>query len=201
MAGRNRQRPEPEGENWIWGNHRGGGGAPLKDAYGNSVANLKNVLKGETQIDHSPSKQSLRDYDDDGYPQRPPKKSQKKANFRSPPEDYDDQYESSQSRKNKPPMKKPPRDYDDDDRPPRGKPPRNFNEDSEDDYPRNRNDNRRHSDFDERSHNSNRRGSDDRDPELYNNFIPPNPNSPKKFMSSLQAMHGVDDAERSEKQR
>ena len=34
-------------ENWFWGNHRGGGGAPLKDTTGKPVANLKKVIAGE----------------------------------------------------------------------------------------------------------------------------------------------------------
>jgi hypothetical protein len=42
-------------EGWIWGNQRGGGGAPLKDSNGNAVSNLKKVLTGEIQVDHSPS--------------------------------------------------------------------------------------------------------------------------------------------------
>eukprot|EP01031_Cornospumella_fuschlensis_P040075 gene40075-48835_t len=31
-------------EPWVWGNHRGGGGAPLKDDMGNTVANLKGAV-------------------------------------------------------------------------------------------------------------------------------------------------------------
>lgn len=42
-------------DNWIWGNSRGGGGAPLKDNNGNDVANLKKVLTGVIEVDHSPS--------------------------------------------------------------------------------------------------------------------------------------------------
>lgn len=42
-------------DNWIWGNTRGGGGAPLKDVQGNDVANLKKVLTGTIEVDHSPS--------------------------------------------------------------------------------------------------------------------------------------------------
>ena len=43
------------GDTWIWGNHRCGGGAPLKDAAGNNVTNLKKVLLGDVDIDNSPS--------------------------------------------------------------------------------------------------------------------------------------------------
>lgn len=42
-------------DNWIWGNSRGGGGAPLKDNNGNDVANLKKVFTGVVEVDHSPS--------------------------------------------------------------------------------------------------------------------------------------------------
>jgi len=31
-------------EGWIWGNHRGGGGAPLKDEHGNNITDLKKVI-------------------------------------------------------------------------------------------------------------------------------------------------------------
>eukprot|EP01038_Epipyxis_sp_PR26KG_P008507 gene8507-11499_t len=41
-------------DSWIWGNHRGGGGAPLRDVQGNNVTNLKKVLKGTIEVDHSP---------------------------------------------------------------------------------------------------------------------------------------------------
>jgi hypothetical protein len=42
-------------DGWIWGNSRGGGGAPLRDHEGNDVANLKKVLTGAVAVDHSPS--------------------------------------------------------------------------------------------------------------------------------------------------
>lgn len=42
-------------DNWIWGNNRGGGGAPLRDHEGNEVANLRKVLTGVVAVDHSPS--------------------------------------------------------------------------------------------------------------------------------------------------
>eukprot|EP01032_Pedospumella_encystans_P009146 gene9146-10795_t len=76
-------------DNWIWGNTRGGGGAPLKDVQGNDVANLKKVLTGTIEVDHSPSpngkarrnNQAFRDteYDDrdGGY--------NNKQNSRNPP--------------------------------------------------------------------------------------------------------------------
>lgn len=34
----------PSESNWIWGNHRGGGGAPLKDMDGTVVTNLRKVI-------------------------------------------------------------------------------------------------------------------------------------------------------------
>ena len=53
---------------WIWGNSRGGGGAPLKDSQGNALTNLKLVLAGDVEADHSPSKSPSKagryDYDD-----------------------------------------------------------------------------------------------------------------------------------------
>jgi hypothetical protein len=42
-----------EDDGWVWGNHRGGGGAPLKDYDGNNVTNLKKVLKGEVEIENA----------------------------------------------------------------------------------------------------------------------------------------------------
>lgn len=59
-------------DNWIWGNTRGGGGAPLRDQDGNDVANLKKVLTGAVAVDHSPS---------------PKGKGRDHSNFRG---DYDD---------------------------------------------------------------------------------------------------------------
>ena len=50
-----------------------GGGAPLKDNDGNNVANLKKVIAGEVEVDHSPSPKAKR---------KPPK-------FR--PEEYDEE--------------------------------------------------------------------------------------------------------------
>ena len=57
-------RPKPVDisteEEWIWGNNRGGGGAPLKDIGGTPVPNLRNVLKGNAEVDYSPSKSPIR---------------------------------------------------------------------------------------------------------------------------------------------
>jgi hypothetical protein len=215
---RNRQKftekLEGNDDGWIWGNQRGGGGAPLKDAYGNSVANLKGVLRGETEVDHSPSKkQSMYGDEDDGFPARPPKKHQqqppqhnKKQNSRFEDDD-DDPYAHHRNK------------------PLRNKPPRNFEDDSDNNYPPHRdnnNNNRRNSnDGDGYGGHGNhqqqppkRQGRDHRqddydhhqedrrrNPELYDNYIPPNPHSPgKKFMSSLQTMHG-NDHEKQEKMR
>ena len=36
-------------DGWIWGNNRGGGGAPLKDREGKSLTNLKLVLAGDVK--------------------------------------------------------------------------------------------------------------------------------------------------------
>lgn len=39
------EAPSEAGDGWIWGNHRGGGGAPVKDVDGNTVSNLKALMK------------------------------------------------------------------------------------------------------------------------------------------------------------
>jgi hypothetical protein len=81
-------------DNWIWGNNRGGGGAPLKDHEGNDVANLKKVLTGVIEVDHSPSpnakfkgKQSFRDYDDEpneGYGNNRNRRESGDSGYRQP---------------------------------------------------------------------------------------------------------------------
>ncbi|RYG93500.1 hypothetical protein EON65_58825, partial [archaeon] len=43
-------------EPWIWGNHRGGGGAPLKDDTGNTVANLKGAVPKLDPYDEKPNR-------------------------------------------------------------------------------------------------------------------------------------------------
>lgn len=57
-------RPKPveivEDDTWIWGNNRGGGGAPLKDIGGTPVANLRSVMKGSAQVDYSPSRSPIK---------------------------------------------------------------------------------------------------------------------------------------------
>jgi hypothetical protein len=50
---------EPTDE-WIWGNNRGGGGAPLKDVGGTPVANLRSVMKGNAQVDYSPTRSPIK---------------------------------------------------------------------------------------------------------------------------------------------
>ena len=63
-------------DGWIWGSSRGGGGAPLKTKDGSVVTNLKLVINGDVEPDHSPtgspnrsfgsgSKNTGRRYDDD----------------------------------------------------------------------------------------------------------------------------------------
>lgn len=56
MPRRGIQPVDPPGqeESWIWGNHRGGGGAPVKDMSGNQVSNLRQVFRGGVQVDSSP---------------------------------------------------------------------------------------------------------------------------------------------------
>lgn len=78
-------KPKPievaQEEAWIWGNNRGGGGAPLKDVGGTPVANLRSVIKGNARVDYSPTKSPIKpngrarahspDYEDDDYDRRP----------------------------------------------------------------------------------------------------------------------------------
>ncbi len=243
MTSRNKlklQNVEDTSEEWIWGNHRVGGGAPLKDVYGNSVANLKPVLRGEAEMDYlspSPSKQKLprnrHDYDDD--PPRNSNKSGKQNNnhprFKEEEDDNyrrgarggrasgggrehhvsDDDYDQRAPRELRLPAKKPPKG---------GNNARRYEEDvggSDVDYdnrgslgpPRGggvrRDDNRRHNDYNEdSSHYSNQSSQRTNHQSQYqpsSNYIPPNPHSPKKFMSALQELQGVTDREKQEKMK
>jgi hypothetical protein len=61
---RNHQ-PQEQQEEWIWGNTRGGGGAPLKTANGEQVTNLRGVIKGTTKIDTGYQSPTRSNYDDD----------------------------------------------------------------------------------------------------------------------------------------
>lgn len=75
-------------DGWIWGNSRGGGGAPVRDAAGNTVTNLKPIVHSQdprsNQRDYSPplyespkknrkSVPALRrnDYEEDEYYEEP----------------------------------------------------------------------------------------------------------------------------------
>jgi hypothetical protein len=40
-------------DDWIWGNKRGGGGAPLVDQRGELVTNLRRVFKGDVEVGYS----------------------------------------------------------------------------------------------------------------------------------------------------
>lgn len=44
----NTQVQQPDDE-WVWGNHRGGGGAPVRDTNGNNVSNLKGIVPNHDQ--------------------------------------------------------------------------------------------------------------------------------------------------------
>jgi hypothetical protein len=70
-SSRNYPREEEPQEEWIWGNHRGGGGAPLKTVDGSNATNLRAVLRGSQQIDVSPKKYaqntSYSEDDDENY--------------------------------------------------------------------------------------------------------------------------------------
>jgi hypothetical protein len=75
--------PNDGDSTWIWGNHRGGGGGePVKDQFGNSMANLKNVVGGGKQ--EPPSR---RDY---SPPYNEPARSQQNKNIRRMKNDDDD---------------------------------------------------------------------------------------------------------------
>jgi hypothetical protein len=64
-------------DEWIWGNKRGGGGAPIKDVAGAVVTNLRQVARGSVQVDHSPTNQKKvhhaieREYSHDSYYDEP----------------------------------------------------------------------------------------------------------------------------------
>lgn len=45
----------PAESDWIWGSGRGGGGAPLRDPSGHTVANLRAVVRGDVEVDNSPA--------------------------------------------------------------------------------------------------------------------------------------------------
>jgi hypothetical protein len=56
-------------EDWIWGNNRGGGGAPLKDPHGNMTSNLKAMVpseedrrQGHRNVPRSPEWQKQENY-------------------------------------------------------------------------------------------------------------------------------------------
>ena len=84
----------PTDDGWIWGNTRGGGGAPLKDPTGQTVADLRAVVRGEKEVDYSPASPTRRSgYGDDEYGSS---SGGKNSSFRggrgSINEDYDDPY-------------------------------------------------------------------------------------------------------------
>jgi hypothetical protein len=102
-------RPKPvevvSDEPWIWGNNRGGGGAPLKLADGTPVANLRDVMKGNVQPDHSPTRspvkaaRNFRDEidDDNRYDGRYNNRNGGKFNNRD--NSYHDDYDSRDERR------------------------------------------------------------------------------------------------------
>lgn len=107
-------------EGWVWGNHRGGGGAPLKDANGNTLTNLKGALQqGQVGSDRG-GRGNNRNYnngyhdDDDledhsGYvpsnhrdrrpppQQQPPHRAAMNARDRDRDRDYDSEYYGNNS--------------------------------------------------------------------------------------------------------
>lgn len=98
MSARNGRRgintPDNGGGDWIWGNNRGGCGAPLKDVNGDTITNLKQVVKerNSPQKNQSPEMRRLskreqfrarmeEQDDDDYYDEPPPKFVQQPANI------------------------------------------------------------------------------------------------------------------------
>lgn len=84
-------------EGWIWGNSRGGGGAPLRDASGNTVTNLKAIVNVNA---HEGGRQSRRDYSPPMYDS--PKKKGPRNNvppLRRNDYDDDDNYEEPRGRR------------------------------------------------------------------------------------------------------
>lgn len=75
MKGRRSRNDDNRGDEqdtWIWGNNRGGGGAPVKDQYGSPIADIRRVLVGEVRTDYSPTpakqhSNNRRDYGREDY--------------------------------------------------------------------------------------------------------------------------------------
>lgn len=172
-------------DGWIWGNSRGGGGAPLKDREGKSLTNLKLVLAGDVEADHSPSKSpgqgDRHDYDDDDYAPRTSRRGDYDA--------YDDDRDFGGNRRRRRGGggggRQQRDDYDDyDDRdmaPRRGGGGRRQ---------RNNHDNRHDDDYD-----SSRRPRQQRERDSIPGLDVGGSGSPKKHMSSLRAMNTSEDAE------
>ncbi len=97
-------------DGWIWGSSRGGGGAPLKDRSGKAITNLKLVIQGDVEPDHSPSHSPNKDpfalqgtgggrggrgggggMDFDEYDDEP-RGQYRRSNGRTPRGGYDDDY-------------------------------------------------------------------------------------------------------------
>ena len=61
---RRAQPNDDQPDEWIWGNTRGGGGAPLKTLNGQPIANLRAVVRGGVEVDvESPSKRRNKGFD------------------------------------------------------------------------------------------------------------------------------------------
>ncbi len=168
---------------WIWGNSRGGGGAPLKDSQGNALTNLKLVLAGDVEADHSPSKSPSKgdryDYDDDHAP---------RTSRRGEYDPYDDDEDFSGGRRR--------RGHGSGD----GGGRRRDNYDDYDDMPPRRGGGggrRQHNKFRDNTYEEDYDRPRDRQPLRDRNAVPGLGNSggsPKKHMSSLRAMNTSEDA-------
>lgn len=100
-----RPRPSNSGERqdeWIWGNDRGGGGAPLKDARGNTITNLKVAV---AQGDNYSGDRDRSPRDDDYYQPSNQRPRRQETNFLRSPSKYrdNDHYDETPSPRRQPP--------------------------------------------------------------------------------------------------
>lgn len=171
-------------QGWIWGSSRGGGGAPLKDRDGKSLTNLKLVLAGDVEPDHSPSKSPNNgdryDYDDDYAP-----RTSRRGDFDA----YDDDRDFGGGRRRRNGSGRQPRDdYDDygerDTAPPRRGGGRRRQPNSYHD-----------SRYDDDDYEDSRRPRPQRERDSVPGLNVGGSGSPKKHMSSLRAMNTSEDAD------
>lgn len=76
-------------ESWIWGNNRGGGGAPLRDPKGNPITDLKGVIKAPASHGSNGYDSDNNGYYQDNYDRRD----------RNRAKDFDRDYDNVKSKK------------------------------------------------------------------------------------------------------